>query len=43
MVQVTGRFNDNGFADFLENVKGGRLKSALKSGLRKSLNPTLTL
>jgi hypothetical protein len=30
--------NDGGFTFFLENVKGSKLKSALKSGLRKSLN-----
>ena len=30
--------DDSGFKFFLENVKGSKLKSALKSGLRKSLN-----
>lgn len=30
--------NDGGFKFFLENIKGSKLKSALKSGIRKSLN-----
>ena len=30
--------NDGGFTFFLENVKGSKLKTALKSGIRKSLN-----
>lgn len=30
--------DDGGFTFFLDNVKGGKLKSALKSGVRKSLN-----
>lgn len=29
---------DNGFTFFLENIKSSKLKSALKSGIRKSLN-----
>lgn len=29
---------DGGFTFFLENVKGSKLKTALKSGIRKSLN-----
>jgi len=29
---------DGGFTFFLENIKGSKLKSALKSGVRKSLN-----
>jgi len=29
---------DGGFTFFLENIKGSKLKTALKSGLRKSLN-----
>lgn len=29
---------DGGFQFFLDNVKGGKLKTALKSGVRKSLN-----
>lgn len=29
---------DGGFQFFLENIKGSKLKSALKSGIRKSLN-----
>jgi hypothetical protein len=29
---------DGGFTFFLENIKGSKLKSALKSGIRKSLN-----
>lgn len=35
---VKMNFDDNGFTFFLDNVKGGKLKSALKSGIRKSLN-----
>ena len=35
---LKGRFHENGFTYFLENVKGNKLKTALKSGLRKSLN-----
>ena len=30
--------NDGGFTFFLQNIKGSKLKTALKSGLRKSLN-----
>ena len=29
---------DGGFTFFLENIKGSKLRSALKSGIRKSLN-----
>ena len=29
---------DGGFTFFLENIKCSKLKSALKSGIRKSLN-----
>lgn len=29
---------DGGFQFFLENIKGGKLKSAMKSAIRKSLN-----
>lgn len=32
------KFSDNGFHDFLQNAKPSQLKSALKAGLRKSLN-----
>ena len=35
---VTTKFSDGGFIYFLQNVKGSKLKTALKSGLRKSLN-----
>lgn len=31
-------FDDGGFTFFLQNIKGSKLKTALKSGLRKSLN-----
>ncbi len=34
---VTTKFSDGGFTYFLQNVKGSKLKTALKSGLRKSL------
>lgn len=30
--------SDGGFTFFLENIKGNKLKTALKSGVRKSLN-----
>ncbi len=30
--------NDGGFTFFLDNIKGSKLKTALKSGIRKSLN-----
>lgn len=30
--------SDGGFTFFLENIKGSKLKSALKNGIRKSLN-----
>jgi len=32
------KFNDNGFINFLNNVKPTKLKSPLKSAIRKSLN-----
>ena len=35
---IKAKFDDKGFSYFLENVKGGKIKTALKSGLRKSLN-----
>ena len=35
---VRAKLDDKGFTFFLQNVKGGKIKSALKSGLRKSLN-----
>lgn len=35
---LTMKTDDNGFKFFLENVKGSKLKSALKKGVRKSLN-----
>lgn len=35
---VTTKFDDGGFRYFLMNVKGSKLKTALKNGLRKSLN-----
>lgn len=38
MAALTMKTDDGGFRFFLENVKGSKLKSALKSGLRKSLN-----
>lgn len=31
-------FDDGGFSYFLQNIKGSKLKQALKSGLRKTLN-----
>jgi hypothetical protein len=34
---VKTKFDDGGFTYFLQNVKGGKLKTALKSGIRKSL------
>lgn len=34
---ITTKFDDGGFKYFLQNVKGGKLKTALKSGVRKSL------
>lgn len=34
---VKAKFDDKGFTYFLQNVKGSKLKTALKSGLRKSL------
>ena len=34
---IKTKFDDNGFTFFLQNVKGSKLKTALKSGLRKSL------
>lgn len=34
---VRTKFDDKGFTYFLQNVKGSKLKTALKSGLRKSL------
>lgn len=38
MAELQMILKDGGFTFFLENVKGSKLKSALKSGLRKSLN-----
>ena len=38
MAELKMILEDGGFKFFLENVKGGKLKSALKSGVRKSLN-----
>lgn len=35
---LQSKFDDKGFTYFLNNVKGGKIKTALKSGLRKSLN-----
>ena len=34
---ITTKFDDGGFRYFLQNVKGSKLKTALKSGVRKSL------
>lgn len=31
------KFDDNGFREFLENVKASKLKGALRTGMRKSL------
>lgn len=38
MADLSMILNDNGFTFFLENVKGSKLKTALRSGIRKSLN-----
>lgn len=38
MADFYTKFDDNGFRFFLQNVKGSKIKTALKSGLRKSLN-----
>lgn len=38
MAEMKMKLTDNGFSFFLENIKGNKLKSALKSGIRKSLN-----
>ena len=34
---ISTRFDDGGFRYFLQNVKGSKLKTALKSGIRKTL------
>lgn len=36
--QLQLKFDDNGFREFLENVKASKLKSSLRVGMRKSLN-----
>lgn len=38
MADFYTKFDDNGFRFFLTNIKGGKLKTALKGGIRKSLN-----
>lgn len=38
MAELKMILKDNGFQFFLDNIKGSKLKSALKSGLRKTLN-----
>ena len=37
MAELQMILKDNGFTFFLNNIKGSKLKSALKSGIRKSL------
>lgn len=36
--QLELKFNDNGFREFLDNVKVSKLRGALRTGMRKSLN-----